>query len=137
VLVLLSDGEDNASKLTFNKLRENIKQSSALLYAIGVPPKLSDESALSMEGQGVLDELSSISGANSYYPRSNKDMLAIADQISLQLRNQYRISFKPSSATPDNKWHAVKVKLTLPEKDDKGRKFGHLNIHSRSGYFDR
>jgi Ca-activated chloride channel family protein len=137
VLLLLSDGQDNGSKLTFNKLRDEIKESSVVLYAIGAMARFSDSSALGMEGQGILGELSTISGGDSFYPRSDKDMLAIAEQISLELRNRYRISFKPTSATPDDKWHAVKIKLTLPERDDKGRKFGHVNIHSRLGYYDR
>jgi Ca-activated chloride channel family protein len=137
VLLLFSDGQDNASRLSFVKLREQLKQSPAILYAIGLFKQTTDASALSVEGQAVLDELSSVTGSIAYYPESDKALLAVPDQISLELSHEYRIRFRPATTMPDNKWHPVKIKLTLPERDDRGRKFTNLNVRSRDGYYDR
>jgi hypothetical protein len=64
-------------------------------------------------------------------------MLAIFEQMALELRYHYQLRFKPLLPSPDNKWHSVKIKLTLPERDQNGRKFAHLIMRSRLGYFDR
>jgi VWFA-related protein len=136
VLLVLSDGQDNNSKLNFTKLREQLRQSSAILYALDATRRFDPSEPLALEGKGILDELAFITGGNAYYPASGKELLAAVDQISLELSHQYRISFKPALVAPDDKWHPVKIKLTLPERDDKGRKFTHVNIRSRQGYYD-
>ena len=64
-------------------------------------------------------------------------ILAAADHISFELTNLYRIRFKPAATDPDGKWHPIKIKLTLPETDENGHKFGRLLVRSREGYYDR
>lgn len=137
VLLLVSDGQDNASKLTFKSLRDQIKESSTLLYAIGLFSGFDNSSTLALEGQGVLDELSFVSGGRGFYPNTDKEVSVIVEHIAQVLRYLYRIRFRPASAIPDNKWHPIKIKLTLPEKDDKGRKVANLKVRSREGYYDR
>ena len=140
VLLLFSDGQDNMSKLSFKRLREELKESSATLYTIGLVNQVDVGSSLGMEGQGVLGELASVSGGKAYYPptsRNTRELQDVLDQISLELSHHYTIRFSSPSATPDNKWHAIKVKLTLPPKDKQGHKYPHLNVRSRGGYYAR
>ena len=136
-MLMVSDGQDNASQITFTTMRERLRESSVTLYAIGLFSEFNALSVLTLEGQGVLDELSAVSGGRGYYPKSDKEISIVSEHIALELRHPYRIRFRPASAMPDNKWHPIKIKLALPERDDKGHKFGHLNIQSREGYYDR
>jgi Ca-activated chloride channel family protein len=69
-LLLISDGQDNDSRYTFNELRKLLKESDVTLYAIGILSGSDAGSALGMEGQGVLDELSGVSGGMAFFPRS-------------------------------------------------------------------
>src|SRR5262249_24640961 len=56
-LLLISDGQDNNSRYTFNELRRVLKESDVVLYAIGILGGSDVGSSLGMEGQSILDEL--------------------------------------------------------------------------------
>jgi Ca-activated chloride channel family protein len=113
-LLLISDGQDNDSRYTFNELRKLLKESDVTLYAIGILSGSDAGSSLGMEGQGILDELSGVSGGKAFFPRSAAEMDDIFEQIALELRHQYSIGYKPETFVNDGKWHRVKVKVTAP-----------------------
>jgi Ca-activated chloride channel homolog len=135
VMLLFSDGLDNESSLTFIKLREELKESSTTLYAIGLIEPALVGSSLAAEGQSVLDELASVSGGKAFFPRDAKELQDVLDQISLEIGHRYTIAFNPPSTPPDHKWHAIKIKLSLPSTDEQGRKYPHVNVRSRVGYY--
>src|SRR5690242_13690154 len=128
-LLLISDGQDNDSRYTFNEVRKLLKESDVTLYAIGILSGNDAGSALGMEGQGVLDELSGVSGGKAFFPRSAAEMDDIFEQIALELRHQYSIGYKPESFVNDGKWHRVKVKVTPP------RGLPRLFVRSKEGYY--
>jgi Ca-activated chloride channel family protein len=128
-LLLISDGQDNDSRYTFNEVRKLLKESDVTLYAIGILSGNDAGSALGMEGQGVLDELSGVSGGKAFFPRSAAEMDDIFEQIALELRHQYSIGYKPESFQNDGKWHRVKVKVTPP------RGLPRLFVRSKEGYY--
>jgi Ca-activated chloride channel homolog len=128
-LLLISDGQDNNSRYTFNELRKLLKESDVTLYAVGILSGSDAGSALGMEGQGILDELSGVSGGKAFFPRSAAEMDDIFEQIALELRHQYSIGYKPESFVNDGKWHRVKVKVTAP------RGLPKLFTRYREGYY--
>lgn len=128
-LLLISDGQDNNSRYTFNELRRVLKESDVVLYAIGILGGSDVGSSLGMEGQGILDELAGVSGGKAFYPRSNAEMDDIFEQIALELRHQYSIGYRPPNFTSDGKWHKIKVKVAPP------RGLPRLFVRSKEGYF--
>jgi len=128
-LLLISDGQDNNSRYTFNELRRLLKESDVVLYGIGILGGGDAGSALGMEGQGILDELAGVSGGKAFFPRSNAEMDDIFEQIALELRHQYSIGYKPSNFSNDGKWHKVKVKVTPP------RGLPRLFVRTKEGYY--
>jgi Ca-activated chloride channel homolog len=128
-LLLISDGQDNDSRYTFNELRKLLKESDVTLYAIGILSGSDAGSAMGMEGQGTLDELSGVSGGKAFFPRSPAEMDDIFEQIALELRHQYSIGYKPAAFEGDGKWHRVKVKVTPP------RGLPRLFVRSKEGYY--
>jgi Ca-activated chloride channel family protein len=113
-LLLISDGQDNNSRYTFNELRRVLKESDVVLYAIGILGGSDVGSSLGMEGQGILDELAGVSGGKAFYPRGPAEMDDIFEQIALELRHQYSIGYRPANFVSDGKWHKVKVQLHAP-----------------------
>jgi Ca-activated chloride channel homolog len=113
-LLLISDGQDNNSRYTFNELRRVLKESDVVLYAIGILGGSDVGSSLGMEGQSILDELAGVSGGKAFYPRGPAEMDDIFEQIALELRHQYSIGYRPGNFSNDGKWHKIKVKLTPP-----------------------
>ena len=128
-LLLISDGQDNDSRYTFNELRKLLKESDVTLYAIGILSGSDAGSAMGMEGQGVLDELSGVSGGKAFFPRSAAEMDDIFEQIALELRHQYSIGYKPDTFVNDGKWHRIKVKVTPP------RGLPRLFVRTKEGYY--
>jgi Ca-activated chloride channel homolog len=128
-LLLISDGQDNDSRYTFNELRKLLKESDVTLYAVGILSGSDAGSSLGMEGQGILDELSGVSGGKAFFPRSSAEMDDIFEQIALELRHQYSIGYKPESFINDGKWHRVKVKVTPP------RGLPRLFVRAKEGYY--
>ena len=128
-LLLISDGQDNNSRYTFNELRRLLKESDVVLYGIGILSGGDAGSSLGMEGQGILDELASVSGGKAFFPRSAAEMDDIFEQIALELRHQYSIGYKPSNFTNDGKWRKIKVRVTPP------RGLPRLFVRSKEGYY--
>lgn len=128
-LLLISDGQDNNSRYTFNELRRLLKESDVVLYGVGILSGGDAGSALGMEGQGILDELASVSGGKAFFPRSALEMDDIFEQIALELRHQYSIGYKPSNFSNDGKWRKIKVKVTPP------RGLPRLFVRSKEGYY--
>jgi Ca-activated chloride channel family protein len=126
-LLLISDGQDNNSRYTFNELRRVLKESDVVLYAVGILGGSDVGSSLGMEGQGVLDDLAGVSGGKAFYPRSASEMDDIFEQIALELRHQYSVGYKPP--TFDGKWHKIKVKVAPP------RGLPRLFPRFKEGYF--
>jgi len=128
-LLLISDGQDNNSRYTFNELRRVLKESDVVLYAIGILGGSDVGSSLGMEGQSILDELAGVSGGKAFYPRSNAEMDDIFEQIALELRHQYSIGYRPPNFISNGKWHHIKVKVAPP------RGLPRLFVRSKEGYF--
>lgn len=128
-LLLISDGQDNNSRYTFNEVRRLLKESDVVLYAVGILSGSDAGSSLGMEGQGTLDELASVSGGKAFFPRSSAEMDDIFEQIALELRHQYSIGYRPNNFANDGKWHKVKVKVTPP------RGLPRLFVRSKEGYY--
>jgi Ca-activated chloride channel family protein len=128
-LLLISDGQDNNSRYTFNELRRVLKESDVVLYAIGILGGSDVGSSLGMEGQGTLDELAGVSGGKAFYPRSGAEMDDIFEQIALELRHQYSIGYKPRDFVTNGKWHKIKVSVKGP------RGLPKLYVRTKDGYF--
>jgi Ca-activated chloride channel family protein len=128
-LLLISDGQDNNSRYTFNEVRRLLKESDVVLYGIGILSGNDAGSALGMEGQGILDELASVSGGKAFFPRTSVEMDDIFEQIALELRHQYSIGYRPNNFSGDGKWRKIKVKVTPP------RGLPRLSVRAKEGYY--
>ena len=128
-LLLISDGQDNDSRYTFSEVRRLLKESDVVLYSIGILSGSDAGSSLGMEGQGILDELSNVSGGKAFFPRTAAEMDDIFEQIALELRHQYSIGYKPTNFSSDGRWHHIKVKITPP------RGLPRLFVRSKEGYY--
>ena len=128
-LLLISDGQDNSSRYTFTELRRLLKESDVTVYSIGILDGSDAGSSMGMEGQGILDELSSVSGGKAFFPKTEAEMDEIFERIALELRHQYSIGYRPTNFANNGKWHKIKVKVTPP------RGLPRLFVRSKEGYY--
>lgn len=135
VLMLVTDGQDNTSKHTFAELRNLLRGSDVVLYAIGSTHPSDIGSSLGMEAQGILDELTDVTGGKAFYVKDKKQMKAAVGLIATELQHQYRIGFLPDRTSPPRKWRRLKIKVTAPPNAP--RDFGKLSVRTRQGYYSQ
>lgn len=128
-LLIISDGQDNASRYNFGEVKRLMKESDIVTYAVGILGGGDASSQLGILGQSFLDELTSVTGGRAFYPSSDAEMDEIFERIALELRHQYSVGYTPPNFQPDGKWHKVKVKVKPP------RGLPRLTVRSREGYY--
>jgi len=128
-LLIISDGQDNASRYNFSEVRRIMKESDIVTYAVGIMDGHDIGNPLGMQGQAFLDELTSVSGGKSFYPTTDVELDEIFERIALEMRHQYSIGYVPKDFQPDGKWRKVKVKVKPP------RGLPRLTVRSREGYY--
>jgi len=127
-ILLISDGQDNSSRYTFNELKRMLKESDVIIYAVGIVSP-NDDSSLGYGGRAILEELAGVSGGKAFFPSTGAEMNDTFERIALELRTQYSIGYRPSSFANDGKWHKIKVRVQPP------RGFPRLFVRGREGYF--
>jgi hypothetical protein len=74
-----------------------------------------------------------MSGGLAFRSKNIKDLVEGLGVIAQELRNRYRLSFKPKSSTGDKKWHKIKVAVTLPSGAP--RSLTRVIARSQQGYY--
>jgi VWFA-related protein len=120
VLVVLTDGEDNASTHSKQDMLHRASRSDALIYTI-----FTGSIASTRGDRGVLKRLAEISGGVAYAPGDEADVVATFKRIAQNIRRGYSIGFVPAHA--DSEYHRVKVLVHAPG-------FTHLAVRVRDGY---
>ncbi len=128
-MLIISDGQDNASRYNFGEVRRLLKESDVVVYAVGILDGRDSGSMEGMQGQSFLDELTSVTGGKAFYPQTNVELDEIFERIALELRHQYSIGFSPDDFVLNGEWHKTKVKVKPP------RGLPRLTVRSREGYY--
>jgi len=122
VLILISDGGDNASKHTLAQVIDMAKQSTAIIYAIGIFDEQDGD-----QNPVVLRRFAKETGGEAFFPESSRDVTSICEGIARDIRNQYTLTYVPTIASQDGRYRAIEVKASAP-----GR--GRLSVRTRAGY---
>jgi len=130
-LLIISDGGDNHSRFNENDIKNFVKEADVQLYAVGIYDPLGSRSRTSEElnGPTLLSEMTEMTGGRAFPVENLNDLPDTAAKISMELRNQYVLGYKPSNHQRDAKWRKVKVKLRPP----KG--LPPLNVYAKTGYY--
>jgi Ca-activated chloride channel family protein len=122
VLILISDGGDNASKHSLAQVIGMAKQSTAIIYSIGIFDEQDGD-----QSPSVLERLAKETGGEAFFPESSKEVVSICEGIARDIRNQYTLTYVPTIASQDGRYRAIRVKASAH-----GR--GHLSVRTREGY---
>jgi Ca-activated chloride channel homolog len=121
VLVVISDGGDNASQATLDTVLARARESNAAIYTIGV----FDADDLD-RNPGVLKSLARATGGERFLPRSPGDLIQACERIAREIRSGYTIGYVPPDR--DGGYHRVRVAVQ-PSPSQK------IKIRTRPGYF--
>ena len=123
VLIVVSDGGDNASAQSLAQVMELAGKSSAVVYTVGIFDE-SDED----RNPGVLKRLAQATGGEAFLPDRIGDVPAICERIARDIRHQYTIGYVPINLAHDGAYHAIRVLARAQGHHDK------LSVRTRTGY---
>jgi VWFA-related protein len=124
VILVVTDGNDNASMISLENLVRAAQQSEVIIYAIGL---LSDEERREAKrAKRALDALTEATGGQVYYPKELADVDRIAHQVAHDIRNQYTLAYTPTNQALDGSFRQIRVVANGP---------GRPVVRTRTGYY--
>lgn len=113
-IVLLSDGEDTTSLVSFEEVMELVKRSETSIYTIGLQPR--EHSALKgfREAEFVLRQLALETGGRSFFVQQAEELKGVYGQIADELSSQYTMAYVPKNSKRDGAWRRVQVQVDRP-----------------------
>ena len=120
-MVILSDGEDNQSRVTRDQALEMAQKADVVIYTIST-----NITRIETDGDKVLKYLAAETGGLSFFPFKVEDLGQSFENIANELRHQYNIFYRPEPLKTDGQYQLVDVRV-------KGRR--DLVVRARKGYF--
>jgi VWFA-related protein len=124
ILVILSDGKDNASTHKFEQILAAAQEPSVTLYTVGVYEPEADD-----RDPKVLKRLASATGGEAWFPRNDAELHETWRRIAAGVRTQYTLGYYPQKGG-DGTFRKVKVVATSPSR-------AKISVNTRPGYFAR
>ena len=130
-VLVISDGQDNASNYTYLEVKRAVLESDVAVYAVGLG---GDHTELDISGRAILEELTKLSGGLALYPHNEKGMNEAAVYLAAALRAQYAIGVVAPPKAKKRGWHEIKVKVARG-LDAQGKSVK-LVARARKGFYD-
>jgi Ca-activated chloride channel family protein len=122
VLLLISDGGDNASKHNFAQVLRMAQTLNVIIYSIGLFDQYSAD-----QNPKVLKKLSEETGGYAYFPTSYSEVISVCRQIADDIRHQYTLTYSPTDLGRSG-YRKIRVTVTAPNR-------GKLLVRTRAGYY--
>lgn len=119
-LIVVTDGGDNASKISYRNVRDLARESQAVIYGIGLLGALDQD-----EDPDKLKQLCRDSGGVAYFPQTAASVWEAFTEIANDLRSQYTIGFVPGIDATKRIYHPLRVTVPAGAK---------MQVRTRAGY---
>lgn len=129
VLLIITDGADNASRLSLEQAIRRVQNlGGPVVYSIGLLYNTDKKEA--EQARGDLQKLSEETGGIAYFPNSLGQVNAIANEVARVIRNQYTLGYHSTKAASLGGYRTVRVEAIAPNH-------GKLEVTTRHGYYPR
>jgi Ca-activated chloride channel family protein len=131
VLLVVTDGEDNASSATLEQTIRRIQDlDGPVIYCVGLLFGEDTDKRESRHARRVLETLAEQTGGAAYFPKSVNQVDEIAAEVAQDIRTQYTISYHSTKSPTLGGYREVHVEA-------KAKSMGRLSVRTRSGYYPR
>jgi Ca-activated chloride channel family protein len=124
-LLLVTDGEDNVSIESQQRLVEAAQRLDVIIYAIGLLG--AEQPASARRARESLEELTRATGGRSWFPADVSEVERITPEIAHEIRNQYIVGYTPTNTAQDGTYRKIHVQVSVPG----------ATVRTRSGYYAR
>jgi len=125
-LVLVTDGGDNNSRLSFGELLSRSLEADVQVYVIAIRRNLWDSDA--QRGRPQLDRLARETGGRLFTIDAASELTKTMSTVGELIRNQYLIGYKRPKGTQSGKWRQIRVRMQQT-------KHGSLRLNAKGGYY--
>lgn len=122
VLIVVSDGGDNASAVGLPQVMKLAQRSSAVIYTVGLLDEADPD-----RNPRVLKRLAEATGGIAFFPEKLSEVVAICERIAREIRHQYTIGYVPGNPARDGSYRAIRVLA-------RAKSHGRLSVRTRTGY---
>jgi len=124
VLLVITDGRDNASRETLQEARLRLQQQNApTLYAIGLLGE-----GLDAPDREILNSLAESTGGAAFFPATLDQLNDISRSIGHDIRSRYAIGYRSANPNPNGGYRAIQVQAQAAG-------YGQLTVRTRKGYY--
>jgi VWFA-related protein len=121
VIILISDGEDNQSRIARPEVIEAAHRAEVTIYAIST-----NTASTISRGDKLMEKLAEETGGRVFFPKKIEDVVRAFHTIQDELRSQYALSYTPAGFEADGHYRRIEIR---PRSDR------NLVIRARKGYF--
>jgi Ca-activated chloride channel family protein len=126
VLLIVTDGEDNASMLDLERLVRRLQEGDTVIYAVGL---LSEEDRRSAKrATRAVRNIVRATGGAAFFPKSVDEVHDIAQKVAEDIRSQYILAYTPAAPAAGATFRRVRVVLS-------GKAGKKLQVRHRPGYY--
>lgn len=119
-IVLLSDGEDNNSRVTREEAIEMAQRAEVIIYAIST-----NIMGFKERGDKVLQRLAEATGGRVFFPMKLEEVADYFQAVQEELRSQYAVAYKPANFMADGRFRSIQIEA----------KNKRLHVRARQGYY--
>lgn len=131
VLIIVTDGEDNASSLNLEQTIRRVQDlQGPVVYSIGLLFGEDDHGQEGRRARRALQLLSDETGGLAFFPHSLADVDAIAAEVAQDIRNQYTIGYHSGRPARLGGYRTIRV-------DARAEHHGKLYVRTRTGYYPK
>ena len=120
-LVVLSDGDDNASKATVNEVLAAAHRTDAAIYTVWLYEDRGDSNPR------LLRSISAATGGEMVSPRDPDDLVPTLVRVAKSIRSSYTIGYAPTEPGDEGRFHPIRVSARTAHP-------GRVSVRTRSGY---
>ncbi|MDR3699695.1 MAG: VWA domain-containing protein [Candidatus Sulfopaludibacter sp.] len=124
-LLIVTDGEDNISIESQQRLVEAAQRLDVIIYAIGLLG--AEQPASARRARESLEELTRATGGRAWFPADVSEVERITPEIAHEIRNQYIVGYTPTNTAQDGTYRKIQVQVNVPG----------ATVRTRSGYYAR
>lgn len=119
-MVVLTDGEDNASRMSYDRVLDYAQRSGVTIYVVAI-----DLALTKVMVRSQLSRLARTTGGEVFFLSSNADLKKVYETINRELRTQYLVAYTSDATTPADVFRKITLKVLKPG----------LEVRTLAGYY--
>jgi VWFA-related protein len=121
VIILVTDGYDENSAVTFDDAIARVQSSGSTVYVIGI----AGTAGISIKGQQLLKDIAKATGGKAFFPSRDEQLPIVHDRVASDVASQYLITYTPTNQKIDGSWRAITLATQDPD----------YKVRTKPGYF--